>query len=201
MSDDEPGDDPFDEFDPADEREGDPFDALDAPGEESDDGQPATRDDRPGPADGGLFDGVADDADGTVPFPDDDAAETPGEDPVREGPVDPGDPFSGMEDREGDPFGGAESPFEQVDVGSVDADEVWESLGDDTDDRTVEFAGSRYAEVSKHRYCEQCEYFSGPPEVRCTHDGTEIVEFLDMETVRLLDCPLVAEQRALGNDE
>ncbi|WP_254279114.1 hypothetical protein [Haloarcula marina] len=110
------------------------------------------------------------------------------------------DPFDGMAERGGDPFGGSgESVFESVDVESVDADEVWASL--DEDAPTDSEGESRYAEVSKHRYCEQCEYFSAPPDVHCTKDGTEIVEFLDVETVKLLDCPVVAEQRELGNAE
>lgn len=179
MSDDR--DDPFEEFDAQADRDGDPFERLDAP-DEADESAVETADDATvaeEPAPDGEFEAVTDD-----------------------GPLSAGeaDPFSGMADRGGDPFGAGESVFEAVDVGSVDADEVWASLAEDGDGQRT--AGvTRHADVSKHRYCERCEHFSGPPEVRCTRGDTEIVEFLDMETVRLLNCPVVAEQRRLGNEE
>ena len=109
------------------------------------------------------------------------------------------DLFSEMDGREGDPFGEGESVFESVDVASVDADEVWESLDDDGSADIGD--GARYVEVSKHRFCEQCEHFASPPAARCTHEEAEIIEYLDMETVRLLDCPVVAEQRRLETEE
>ena len=114
-------------------------------------------------------------------------------------PLGDDDPFAGMAGRDGDPFGGGESVFESVDVESVDADEVWESLDEEPSTPSVE--GSRYVEVSKHRFCEQCEFFSAPPNAHCTHEEAEIIEFLDMETVRLLNCPIVAEQRELEDEE
>jgi len=52
--------------------------------------------------------------------------------------------------------------------------------------------------VSKHAFCETCEHFSGPPEIECGHGGTEILAFVDMETVRVSNCPIVAERRRLG---
>ncbi|MBX0295051.1 hypothetical protein [Haloarcula nitratireducens] len=179
MSDDD-RDDPFKEFDEPADREGDPFEHLGAPDKAD---EPSV--------------GTADDA-VTEEFALDEELEAVTDD----GPLSAGetDPFSGMAARGGDPFGAGEGVFEAVDVGSVDADEVWASLAEDGDGR--ETAGvTRYADVSKHRYCERCEHFSGPPEVGCTREDTEIVEFLDMETVRLLDCPVVAEQRRLGNEE
>lgn len=194
MSDDERGD-PFEDFDAPDDREGDPFETLDPPdgGDSDGDGDPAD-------ADAGTP------ADDPVEPTDQSAWETDAPIPDDGSPVEvdnPGastdDPFSGMDERDGDPFGAGESVFESVDVESVDADEVWASLGETDTDAGTE-SGSRYAEVSKHRYCEQCEFFTGPPETRCTNEGTEIIEFLDMETVRLLDCPVVAEQRELGNE-
>lgn len=119
---------------------------------------------------------------------------------------DPDDPFAGMDERDGDPFEGGESAFERVDVGSVDADSVWAEITAEEEDEAAggsvaEVPDVGYAEVSKHRYCEQCEYFSGPPEVNCSHEEARILEFVDMETVRLADCPIVAEQRALENEE
>jgi hypothetical protein len=107
------------------------------------------------------------------------------------------DPF-GDPDPRGDPFGD-EGVFERQQVGDVDPDEVWEAL--EATEQAGGEEGRRYAEVSKHTYCENCEWFSEPPEVSCTREGTEIVEFLDMETVRLLNCPVVEERRAIRNEE
>ena len=98
----------------------------------------------------------------------------------------------------------ADEAFEQVDVDDVDTDEVWtdvaEGTNDDTpatlDDQTDE---EETVEVSKHAYCENCRFLSEAPEIHCTHEGTEIVEFIDMETVRLSNCPIVAERAGLDD--
>ena len=113
-----------------------------------------------------------------------------------------GPSFDGPGDREGDPFGSVDSAFAEMDVEQIDPETVWQELTSaqsrgsvgDVQDRT-------YAEVSKHSYCEQCEHFSEPPEIHCTHEGTEIVEFLDMETVRVVDCPVVTEREKLEKGE
>ncbi|MFC7077261.1 ICP22 family protein [Haloarcula halophila] len=230
MSDDDP-EDPFADLD-TDDREGDPFERLTGDDEEStDDTAPEVtdvfEDTPPAPNDDGddhFEQGWSDEADGDDVFErtgtgeaTDDGATRSHSDPqgaqptgptVDDGPA-PGsadDPFDGMDDREGDPFEGGESAFERVDVGSIDADSVWEEITAEDDDgpageSVTEVPDVGYAEVSKHRYCEQCEFFSGPPEVNCSHDEARILEFVDMETVRLADCPIVAEQRALENEE
>lgn len=136
---------------------------------------------------------------------DEDGAENTQAEPRPElNPDDGGDsgaePFERLDagDHDGDPFTSAESAFERMDVDDLDLDAVWEDLSAAAAQGSVtERDGSVYAEVSKHRFCEQCEFFSEPPDATCTHDGTQIVEFLDMETVRVLDCPVVEERRAL----
>lgn len=45
--------------------------------------------------------------------------------------------------------------------------------------------------VSKRNYCMQCPHFSDPPEVRCTHEGTSILSFVDSEHVRVQDCVMI----------
>ncbi len=105
-------------------------------------------------------------------------------------------PFVDIE-REGDPFASMDDAFEEVDVGDLDPDSVWEELSSAEIEAVAEKDGRTYAEVSKHSYCEQCEYFSDPPDIGCAHEGTQIVEFLDVETVRLVDCPVVAERKRL----
>lgn len=113
------------------------------------------------------------------------------------------DPFERLDadGRDGDPFTSTESAFERMNVDDLDPDAVWEDLSAAAARGSVtEQDGSVSAEVSKHRFCEQCEHFSEPPDATCTHDGTQIVEFLDMETVRVLDCPVVEERRALEEE-
>ncbi|ACV47472.1 MULTISPECIES: hypothetical protein [Halomicrobium] len=186
-------DDPFERLDDV-EREGDPFEQLDdeaTAGADGDERADDADDGSAGPDGSPQRDG---DAEPTLPddpfgeFDRDDAATADREDPAV-------DPFADVPDRDGDPFGGGESAFEQVDVGEIDADAVWESIDDDREPEVPE--ESRYAEVSKHAYCEQCPFFSEPPEAHCTHETAEIVEYLDMDRVRLFDCPVVAEREDL----
>lgn len=124
-------------------------------------------------------------------------------DPAAAGPLGD-DPFGDAPAPEGDPFDQPGGVFERVDVDRVDPDQVWEQIAGegDADASTPQLAAgqSRYAEVSKHSYCEQCRFFSAPPNVGCHNEGTEIVEFVDFETVRLLNCPIVAERRALEEE-
>jgi hypothetical protein len=193
-------DDPFEKLDPPEDREGDPFERLDGPDERMDDGE-AVDDSIDGLADESSEPGGADaEPEFEEEFIDEEdpfavggeAATSDGTEPLGD------DPFGGMEVRDGDPFGEGESVFQAVEVDGVDADEVWESLNEDAEEPTYE--GSRYADVSKHRFCEQCEFFSSPPNAHCTHGEAEIIEYLDMETVRLLNCPVVAEQRQLEKE-
>ena len=202
MSEDE---DPFENLGEPEDREGDPFERLG----EADEPERADETPERGAATESGASGTDGDSGSDTGFEEEfiQRDPTPG-DPDMEMDMDPDqgpdpdskdDPFSGMDDRDGDPFGSGESAFEAVEVDSVDEDEVWASLGQDASTRTR--GAKRYAEVSKHRFCEQCEFFSEPPAAHCTHDEAEIVEYLDMETVRLLNCPVVAEQREIENDE
>ena len=145
-------------------------------------------------------DGVADPADGRAETAD--ARDAEGVVEMDEPEIDTGqdDPFGTAGERAGDPF--EDEVFEEMDVGELDPDEVWDSIADAEERGSVSQQAERtYAEVSKHRFCEQCEFFSEPPEVACTHEGTEILEFLDQETVRLVDCPVVAEREELEKHE
>lgn len=58
-------------------------------------------------------------------------------------------------------------------------------------------AGGTERVVEKKKYCQKCEYFSPPPNVRCTHEGTTIAELVDVDTFRVIDCPVVAEDEEL----
>nr|WP_159763202.1 hypothetical protein [Halovenus carboxidivorans] len=110
--------------------------------------------------------------------------------------------LSDVGQRDGDPFDSFRDAFDEMDVDKLDPDVVWQELASAESRGSVGDAQSRtYAEVSKHSYCEQCPHFSPPPDVTCTHEGTEIVEFLDMETVRVVDCPVVTERENLEDDD
>jgi len=222
MSDDE--DDPFERLgDSVGDREGDPFEKfedVDA-GEESDENTSgADEPDRRGhadpltereePTEEPRYDAhdvtPADHAD-EVPTDDDGwsdegeraaGADSEGVVEMEEPEIDTGDedPFGDVGGRAGDPFDG--DVFEQMDVGEMDPDEVWEAISDAEEAGSVSQKAERiYADVSKHRFCEQCEFFSDPPDIACSHEGTEILEFLDQETVRVVDCPVVAERKEL----
>ncbi len=109
-----------------------------------------------------------------------------------------GPALSGVESREGDPYDGVEQAFAEMEIDELDPDQVWQELASAESRGSVGDVYDRgYADVSKHSYCEDCEHFSEPPDVHCTHEGTEIVEFLDMETVRVVDCPIVAAREEL----
>ena len=220
-------DDPFEELDEAvEDREGDPFDSLGHPddgteGEESGDDETGVPTEEGGSNAGEDAD---DDAESRSPWgeplepdtpdevresraggasPLDGEGEQPelGEEPAVVGPTD------GIQEeptidtgqhREGDPFESMGDAFSEMDVEGVDAADVWQRLTSaEARGSVTQEAERAYAEVSKHSYCEQCEYFSEPPEIDCSNEGTEIVEFLDMDTVRVVDCPIVVERQDL----
>ena len=200
---DDSGDDPFEDADPED----DPFEDLADQAVEEDDAEGDTEwasdeeslfsdavDPSGGEAGVGTHGpdraddaGVTDDADGV----DDDPFSDLGRDASGSAES---DPFEGMESPEDDPFEGLEGE------GDIDGS-VWDDLSVDPESETVseQRDGRKLSEVSKHRFCEQCPHFTGPPEIRCTYEGSEIMEFLDMETVRVVDCPIVEEREAMGD--
>ena len=72
----------------------------------------------------------------------------------------------------------ADDSLQEVDIGEVPDVEV--------DDEGLV--------VPKSRYCERCEHFSEPPEVSCSHQGTEIHELSDRTNLLVSNCPIVAER-------
>lgn len=153
-------------------------------------------------------------------------ADRPPEDRSGSSPVDvAGDPFGDVDVSRGDPFESADTPFEQVDTGGADPDEIWERFtgetesvsdagsGSGTESRAgpdrepgtspaaERDAGREVVAVPKHSFCERCEHFSAPPDVACGHEGTDILEFVGTDEVRVSNCPVVAERRLLGELE
>ncbi|MFC6772272.1 hypothetical protein ACFQDD_12235, partial [Halorubrum pallidum] len=102
-----------------------------------------------------------------------------------------------------DDFDEIDDAFERMDVSGLGDGDVWESLDEDADaiggasaaiadrDRTAHDHADR--EVDKRAYCQQCPHFSAPPEAVCTHEGTEIVEVVDVDEFRVRNCPMVSK--------
>lgn len=106
--------------------------------------------------------------------------------------------------------------FEQVDVGDIDGEVVWDAVveGEAAPEDLLgeEPRGGSEAEpaaeptetpdehvVDKREYCQRCEFFAAPPNVTCTNEGTEIVELVDGDHFRVRGCPKVAaDDEALG---
>lgn len=206
--------DPFDSLDEYRDRDGDPFDSF---GDDPDrtragrrDGDDAARgtDDATGGADESATPESSDSAD-PDPFEYMGDRNRGGSDANGTDSVDgPEDPLADVAVSEEDPFESASSAFERSGVEGIDPDEVWDRLtaepeADDADrggvDPTDEGEDDTVT-VSKHSYCEGCEHFSPPPDVTCAHEGTDILEFVGVDEVRVSDCPVVDERRELEED-
>ncbi|USZ72167.1 hypothetical protein [Natronosalvus halobius] len=91
--------------------------------------------------------------------------------------------------------------FDREDVAEIDRERLWAELEDESTETPLEASAEReYRTVPKRSYCHQCEYFSDPPAVACTHEGTQILEMPSMDTYRVVDCPVVLEDEALERD-
>ncbi|WP_284013144.1 hypothetical protein [Halobaculum litoreum] len=99
-------------------------------------------------------------------------------------------------------------PFETVDVGEVDEDDLWASLGEESaaasaasldaaesvDGAAGEANGRPEHVVDKRAYCQRCPFLSAPPAVACGHEGSTIVEAVDGDRFRVRGCPMVTEE-------
>jgi hypothetical protein len=102
--------------------------------------------------------------------------------------------------------------FEEVDVGEVDSEELWDSiLGEDEPEEAEGRAVGAGAEAErvgsapgaddrpehrlpKEKYCQRCPYLTAPPTVACGHDGTDIVEVPDSEHFVVRGCPFAEQE-------
>lgn len=110
----------------------------------------------------------------------------------------------------GDAPGGSDDPFREMSVAEVAEEELWSSLS--ADEAAVRVGASESASaatpadegaeatpesdervVSKGDYCQKCPHLHEPPELACTHEGTEIVAVEDAEHFRVRNCPMVDE--------
>lgn len=114
--------------------------------------------------------------------------------------ADDGDPFERLPGADADADG--RNPFEHLpaeDAERADDEDPFEEIeADPLSGVEAEVGGAEEAIVPKGRYCESCEYFAEPPEVRCTNAGTEIRELVDMDHFRVFDCPVVAGRQQVS---
>jgi hypothetical protein len=99
--------------------------------------------------------------------------------------------------------------FESVEVDHVDDDAVWESFveGETGPEERVglgadaeQAADPAEHVVPKRDFCQRCPHFTDPPEVACTHEGTDIVEAVDADRFRVRNCPVVEEEDAVPRE-
>ena len=55
-------------------------------------------------------------------------------------------------------------------------------MGHDSDVRTI-----------PKETCHSCPHFGDPPELHCTHEGTDILAMTDADHFRVADCPIVVD--------
>ena len=126
-----------------------------------------------------------------------------------DGVDDDADPFAEVAD--GEPVSEAEAAelFEEVDVGDVDGEAVWEAVVEGDAEVAELLEGARMEPgvepaveptdapdehvVDKREYCQRCPFFAAPPETACRNEGTEIVELVDDEQFRVRGCPKVGD--------
>jgi hypothetical protein len=96
-----------------------------------------------------------------------------------------------------------EALFDEVNVGDVDEESVWEQLSASADDPlfvTESIEDDREVTVVEKSLCHGCEHFADPPQLACTHEGTTIEAEVDTDHFRVVDCPVVAERREEAGD-
>lgn len=149
-------------------------------------------------------DGESDDGPaGGVPRADAPAADDAADgEPVADAPL--GDLAARVDDRRTERAAAAESElFTEQSAEEVDSDRLWEQVSGADDGVSPDDAGEASPRdervISKRSYCQSCEYFSEPPDVRCEHDGTEILEVVDLNRFRVVDCPVVREDELLDD--
>lgn len=89
--------------------------------------------------------------------------------------------------------------FDEESVADIDPETVWEQIETEDPDPSPAEADETRPErvIDSGTYCERCEYFSEPSDVHCTHEGTEILEVVDVDHFRVSNCPIVREDERL----
>lgn len=85
-------------------------------------------------------------------------------------------------------------PFEEVDARDVWREQDEEPVVASTSLEDVTRRSEGVYEVPKREFCDRCRFFAEPPESDCNHEGTEILEFVDMEHALVESCPVVVDR-------
>lgn len=94
--------------------------------------------------------------------------------------------------------------FEAVETPDIDAEDVWTELEEGVDDEPVTTGkrvrghGEGDVRIIPKRTCHTCPYFGAPPELHCTHEGTEIRSVASPDEFEVVDCPMVVDEDDLG---
>lgn len=122
--------------------------------------------------------------------------------PEREGPL--SDLAAEVDERRRRSDDDSFEAFESVEVDEIDGEQLWARLADE-DGRTVgvaappeESADDRDVRTIPKDTCHGCPYFAAPPEVACTHEGTDILELVGTDRFRVADCPMVVDEETVG---
>lgn len=90
--------------------------------------------------------------------------------------------------------------FSEMDVADVDGEQAWRDLLAEQEGEPLA-VGERVADeedrdvrVIENRTCHNCQYFGEPPELHCTHEGTEIRRVVDTDHYEVVDCPMVVDE-------
>lgn len=97
-----------------------------------------------------------------------------------------------------DLFGAA---FEDVEADGIDGEALWADLQTELPSGLTEpeSAEGDVFEVPQREYCGRCQFFSAPPDVACTYEGSEILAVVDTEHFRVEGCPIVLGEETLGD--
>ncbi|MFB6299029.1 MAG: hypothetical protein ABEH65_02075 [Halobacteriales archaeon] len=91
--------------------------------------------------------------------------------------------------------------FDEQEFTEIDSDQLWAELersGDepvavgDPPDEKPDVDGD--VRVIPDSTCHRCRFFDTPPAVACTHEGTEILEMVDDDHFKVVDCPMVVDE-------
>jgi hypothetical protein len=101
-------------------------------------------------------------------------------------------------------------PFEEMEVEDLNEEDVWAALSE-AEEPEVEIGGAATPVeteegvedhiVDKREYCQRCPYFTEPPTVACSHEGTSIVEAVSTDEFRVRGCPMIGEEGPTFNQE
>lgn len=89
-----------------------------------------------------------------------------------------------------------ETAFREANPEALDSEELWDEL-DSFESAWPKEKAADVTVVGKRNFCQRCPHLSDPPTFQCTHEGTEILEFVDSDHVTVRNCPVVARRRGL----